>query len=85
MDLLARLERLENLVASQERDKEEYPKKGIERPAAQQQSPVTASRPVPPRLQRLTADALQLERSCSDQKLTVSFPRGCLRAVIRAL
>ncbi|KAL7795926.1 hypothetical protein V8C37DRAFT_373937 [Trichoderma ceciliae] len=76
LDLLARLERLESLIASQEKEREETPKSensktGTER--STQQSPAIASRPVPPRLQRLTADALQLERSCSDQKLTDSL------------
>lgn len=70
LELLARLERLESLVASQRSEKEDSSKKGVEKPA--QQTPAVASRPVPPRLQRLTADALELERSCSDQKLTVS-------------
>ncbi|EHK16911.1 uncharacterized protein TRIVIDRAFT_42523 [Trichoderma virens Gv29-8] len=73
LELLARLERLENLVASQGGEREDSAKKGVEKPAPQAQAPVMASRPVPPRLQRLTADALELERSCSDQKLMDSL------------
>ncbi|KAM0246994.1 hypothetical protein ACHAQJ_010022 [Trichoderma viride] len=77
MDLLARLERLESLVASQGVERDETPnrensKNDIEKSA--QPSPATVSRPVPPRLQRLTADALQLERSCSDHMLTGLSP-----------
>jgi hypothetical protein len=112
LELLARLERLENIVAAQGAGREGKdadnsgsgfnfnsslnsnsnsnfnsnfnPRKGAET-QAEQSRPVT-SRPVPPRLQRLTADALELERSCSDQKLTVSpsilsYPRACLCAV----
>ncbi|KAK5988698.1 putative transcription factor lepB [Cladobotryum mycophilum] len=67
-ELLSRLERLEGLVAAQ--SKEQSVKRQAY-PEPSQASPV--SRPVPPRLQRLTADALQLERSCSDQKLTGSL------------
>jgi hypothetical protein len=85
-ELLARLERLESLVASQGTERGETPKRensknGAEK-SAQQSPATTVSRPVPPRLQRLTADALQLERSCSDHMLTVSlcfpFQRDCL-------
>lgn len=76
-DLLARLERLESLVAAQGRERTEPPQSQRETPSNESErsthpSPATVSRPVPPRLQRLTADALQLERSCSDQVLTVS-------------
>ncbi|ETS00081.1 hypothetical protein M419DRAFT_101290 [Trichoderma reesei RUT C-30] len=99
LELLARLERLENIVAAQGAGREGKdadnsgsgfnfnsslnsnsnsnfnsnfnPRKGAET-QAEQSRPVT-SRPVPPRLQRLTADALELERSCSDQKLTDSL------------
>ncbi|KAL7931105.1 hypothetical protein V8C35DRAFT_311334 [Trichoderma chlorosporum] len=73
LELLARLERLENLVAAQGGEKEDGSKKGVAKPAQQAQTPATASRPVPHRLQRLTADALELERSCSDQKLMDSL------------
>lgn len=110
LELLARLERLEKIVAAQGAGREgkdadisssnssfnfnsnlssntisnSNSRKGAEAPA--EQSRPAASRPVPPRLQRLTADALELERSCSDQKLTVSpsilsYPRACLCAV----
>lgn len=77
MDLLARLERLESIVATQGRERTEPPPNQRETPKNESErsthpSPATVSRPVPPRLQRLTADALQLERTCSDQVLTVS-------------
>jgi hypothetical protein len=81
-ELLSRLQRLESLVATQaktqtqpqiqppaitstisaEPRKAPYPEPG----------PPTALNAVPSRLQRLTADALWLERSCSGQKLLVS-------------
>lgn len=103
LELLARLERLENIVAAQGAGREgkeadnpsssssfnpnsnSNSRKGVEAPPSERSRPI-ASRPVPPRLQRLTADALELERSCSDQKLTVSpsilsYPRACLCAV----
>lgn len=78
MDLLARLERLESIVAAQGRERTEPPPSQRETPKNESErsahpSPATVSRPVPPRLQRLTADALQLERSCSDQVLTDSL------------
>ncbi|KAL6878146.1 hypothetical protein HDV57DRAFT_128118 [Trichoderma longibrachiatum] len=97
LELLARLERLEKIVAAQGAGREgkdadisssnssfnfnsnlssntisnSNSRKGADAPA--EQSRPAASRPVPPRLQRLTADALELERSCSDQKLTDSL------------
>ncbi|KAH0524731.1 hypothetical protein TsFJ059_007196 [Trichoderma semiorbis] len=73
LELLARLERLESLVAAQGSEKDGDLVKGAEKPIQQAHTPALASRPVPPRLQRLTADALELERSCSDQKLMDSL------------
>lgn len=81
-ELLSRLERLESLVASQAKPQTQSqiqpPAIGSSisaepRKAAYPESgPPTALSAAPSRLQRLTADALWLERSCSGQKLLVS-------------
>lgn len=71
-DVLARLERLESLLAI--RNKEvEVQSTGRQLP---EPSPVVTPRsqlPLPPKLQGLTADALFLERSCLGPKLSVSI------------
>lgn len=83
-EMLARLERLEALVAAQTKVPSVTP---IQPPPPHQvqgastpsypastlhtsQSPADTL-PMPPKIQRLTADALWLERSCSGQKLLV--------------
>lgn len=81
-ELLSRLERLESMVASQAKTQTQSqiqpPAPGSisaePRKAAYPESgPPTSLSAVPSRLQRLTADALWLERSCSGQKLLVSL------------
>lgn len=75
VDLLSRLERLEALVASQAKTAAAAAAPEPPRQAAypEPSQPVTlSSSAVPSRLQRLTADALWLEKSCSGQKLLVS-------------
>ncbi|KND92531.1 hypothetical protein TOPH_02611 [Tolypocladium ophioglossoides CBS 100239] len=72
VDLLERLERLEALVASQARAAAPEPRRQTAYTELSQ--PVTlSSSAVPSRLQRLTADALWLEKSCSGQKLLDSL------------
>ncbi|KID90675.1 Fungal transcriptional regulatory protein [Metarhizium guizhouense ARSEF 977] len=78
-ELLSRLERLEALVASQAKTQAQTqtwppgtgsPISADTRKAGYPESgPPTSLAAVPSRLQRLTADALWLERSCSGQKL----------------
>ncbi|KJZ78857.1 hypothetical protein HIM_01630 [Hirsutella minnesotensis 3608] len=69
-DLLSRLERLEALVASQAREPGKQSGAGAG-PAPPQQPLIPSA--VPSRLQRLTADALWLEKSCSGQQLLDSL------------
>ncbi|OWT43339.1 fungal transcriptional regulatory protein [Pochonia chlamydosporia 170] len=81
-ELLSRLERLESLVASQAKTQTQSqiqpPTTGSTISAEPGKAPYNEPRQptnlnaVPSRLQRLTADALWLERSCSGQKLLVS-------------
>lgn len=86
-ELLARLEKLEALVANQSRDVPAVPPV-VPPPMSQPQRPLpafpgntpnltshttaTTSSPISPQIQRLTDDALWLERSCSGNSLVVS-------------
>ncbi|KAK2612841.1 hypothetical protein QQS21_001121 [Conoideocrella luteorostrata] len=75
-ELLSRLERLESLVNLQAKTHAPPPPETTSTTSAQPRNPgypeppqITPLSAVPSRLQRLTADALWLERSCSGQKL----------------
>lgn len=89
-ELLARLEKLEALVANQSRDVPAVPPVvPPPPPISQPQRPLpafpgntpnltshttaTTSSPISPQIQRLTDDALWLERSCSGNSLVVSL------------
>lgn len=107
-ELLARLEKLEALVANQSKDVPAVPPV-VPPQLSQPQRPLpafpgntpnltshttaTTSSPISPQIQRLTDDALWLERSCSGNSLVVSVcplrerppsaPRGSADFVIR--
>ena len=68
-DVLARLERLESLLAIRSKELEGV---GVKLPEPSPVSTPRSQQPLPPKLEGLTADAVFLERSCLGPKLNVS-------------